>query len=208
VCCIRWPLPVGIALPLVLLVLAPLLGAGLEAALFRKLRDAGAVVQIVATIGLLVALFGLAGVVWGSATSLRADSLFGSHVFSPRPDLHFSAQGVATIFLVVALCVGLLAFLRFSPLGIRMRAVVDRPELAEVMGVNASRLSSFSWALATSFAALAGILIVPFFGSLDTTTLTFLVVAATAGAVVGKLESLPLTLAGAVGVGMAQLLTQ
>src|SRR5207247_1066406 len=110
----RWHLPVGIALPLVLLVLAPLFGALLEAALFRKLRDAGAVVQIVATIRLLV----------------------------------------------------------------------------------------------SSFAALAGILIVPFFGSLDTTTLTFLVVAATAGAVLGKLESLPLTLAGAVGVGIAQLLAQ
>src|SRR5256714_3329990 len=204
----RWHLPVGIALPLVLLVLAPLLGAGLDAALFRKLRNAGAVVQIVATIGLLVALFGLAGVIWGSSSTLRADSLFGNHVFSPRPQLHFSAQGVATILLVIALCIGLLAFLRFTPLGIRMRAVVDRAELAEVMGVNASRVSAFSWALATSFAALAGILIAPFFGSLDTTTLTFLVVAATAGAAVGKLESLPLTLAGAVGVGMAQLLAQ
>src|SRR5437764_9349007 len=143
----RWHLPVGIALPLVLLVLAPLFGALLEAALFRKLRDAGAVVQIVATIGLLVSLFGLAGVFWGSATTLRAESLFGDHVFSPRPALHFSAQGVATILLVIALCLGLLAFLRFSPLGIRMRAVVDRPELAEVMGVNAGRIGAVSWAL-------------------------------------------------------------
>src|SRR5438067_842215 len=204
----HWHLPAGVALVLVVAVLAPAFGALLDVVLFRRLRDAGAAVQIVATIGLLLSLQGLAGVIWGSATTLTPHSLFGSHVFAPRPQLRITAGEIATVAIVVGLCLGLLAFLRFSPFGIRMRAVVDRPDLAEVMGVDSRRVSAFAWALGTGFAALAGILIAPFFGSLDTHTLTFLVVAATAAAVVGKLESLPLTLAGGLGLGLAQLLTQ
>src|SRR5439155_9081870 len=74
----RWHLPTAIALPLVVLVLAPLVGVGLDAILFRKLRDAGAVVQIVATIGLLITFFGIALVVWGESTTLTPHTIFGS----------------------------------------------------------------------------------------------------------------------------------
>ena len=57
----RWHLPDAAALALVVLVVAPLFGAGLDALLFRRVRDAGAAVQMVVTIGLLISLFGLAG---------------------------------------------------------------------------------------------------------------------------------------------------
>jgi branched-subunit amino acid ABC-type transport system permease component len=203
----RWHLPDALALVVVVLVLAPLFGAALDAVLFRRLKDAGAAVQIVATIGLLIALFGLAGVVWGAASTLTPRTLFGHHVLVVH-HVRIPVPEVATIVLVLVLCFGLLAFLRFTPLGVRMRAVVDRPDMARLVGVDADRVSGLSWAMATGFAALAGILIAPFYGSLDARTLTFLVVAATAAAVAGKLESLPFTLAGGLGVGIAQLLTQ
>jgi branched-chain amino acid transport system permease protein len=99
-----------------------------------------------------------------------------------------------------------MAFLRYSPLGVRMRAVVDRPDVAELSGISSDRVSGLSWAIGTSFAALGGILLAPFFGSLDPITLTFFVVAATAAAIAGRLQSFPLTLAGGYGIGMAQLL--
>ena len=203
----RWHLPAVVALLLVVGVLAPAFGWLLHAALFRQLRAAGTVVQIVATIGLLIALFGLAGVVWGSATTLTPHSLFPRHRWTVG-GVHATLPEVATILIVLALCAALLAFLRYSPLGIRMRAVVDRAEVSELMGVNSNRVAGVSWAVATGFAALAGILIAPFYGSLDTVTLTFLVIAATAAAVVGVLQSLPLALAGGIGIGMAQFLVQ
>jgi branched-chain amino acid transport system permease protein len=83
---------------------------------------------------------------------------------------------------------------------------VDRPDLAELVGIDSARVSGYSWAIGTSFAALGGILLAPFFGSLEPITLTFFVVAATAAAIAGRLESFPLTLAGAYGIGMAQIL--
>lgn len=202
-----WRLPRGLALAVVVLVLAPAMGLGLELVLFSKLRRAGSLVQIVATIGLFVSLQGVAGVVWGSGTTLSPRSLFPHRSFTIG-SFRASSEELATVLIVLVLCVALLAFLRFSVLGVRMRAVVDRSELAELMAVDSRRVSGVAWAIASGFAALAGILIAPFFGSLQIGTLSFLVVAASAAAVVGKLESLPLTLAGAMGIGMTQLLVQ
>jgi len=202
-----WRLPRVVGLALVVLVVAPAFGWALELILFSKLRRAGSLVQIVATIGLFVSLQGIAGVVWGAATTLTPRSLFPHHSFTAG-DFRASSEQIATVLIVVALCIGLLMFLRFSVMGVRMRAVVDRTELAEMMAVDSRRVAGIAWAIAAGFAALAGILIAPFFGSLDIRTLSFLVVAASAAAVVGKLESLPLTLAGAMGIGMVQLLVQ
>jgi len=202
-----WRLPAPVALIVVVGVLAPALGWALDAILFRRLRRAGSVVKIVATIGVLVSLQGLAGVMWGGNTELVPRSIFPRHVFA-LGGLRASVEEIATVLLAFALCAGLIAFLRNSSIGVRMRAVVDRPELAELMGVDAGRVSAVAWAIGSGFAALAGILLVPFFGSLDPLTLSLLVITAAAAAVVGRLESLPLTLVGAVGIGIAQFLVQ
>jgi branched-subunit amino acid ABC-type transport system permease component len=198
-------LPTGVALVLVVGLFAPAFGWALNRVLFRRLRDAGEVVKIVVTIGLLVALQGIAGVTWGAATTLSPTSIFSTRVFG-LGDFRASLEEIAAILVTVTLAVGLLAFLRYSPLGLRMRAVVDRPDVAELTGISSDRVSGLSWAIGTSFAALGGVLLAPFFGSLDPITLTFFVVAATAAAIAGRLESFPLTLAGGYGIGMAQLL--
>ena len=202
-----WTLPAAIALILVVGLAAPALGWGLDKVLFRKIRDAGNVVKIVATIGILIAFQGLAPLIWGSSSRLTPHPIFPTHVFeiggfrAPFPS-------VATIMVAVGLAAALLGFLRFSPLGIRMRAVVDRPDVAELMGVDSKKVSGLAWGIGTGFAALAGILLAPFYGSLDPLTLTFLVVIATAAAVVGRLESIPITFAGAMAIGMVQQLVQ
>ncbi len=202
-----WRLPTGVALVLSVGVLAPALGWALNRVLFRRLRDAGEVVKIVVTIGLLVALQGLAGVMWGAGTTLTPTSIFSPRIFEAG-GFRASLEGVASIGVSVALAIGLLAFLRYSPLGVRMRAVVDRPDIAELSGVDTARVSGFSWAIGTSFGALGGILLAPSFGSLEPITLTFFVVAAAAAAVAGRLQSFPLTLAGAYGIGIAQIFVQ
>ncbi len=200
-----WRLPTGAALALVVVVLAPAFGWVLDLFLFRRLRDAGEVVKIVATIGLLVVLQGAAGVMWGAATTLSPTSVFSTQVFVAG-GFRASLEQISSIAISAVLAAGLVAFLRYSPLGVRMRAVVDRPDVAELAGVDSARVSGLSWAIGTSFGALSGILLAPFFGSLDPITMTFFVVTATAAAVAGRLQSFPLTLAGAYGIGIAQLL--
>ncbi|MFN2545732.1 MAG: hypothetical protein ABR600_14340 [Actinomycetota bacterium] len=199
-------LPTPVALVVVVGILAPAAGWLLDAVLFRRLRDTGTVVRIVATIGVLIALQGVAGVVWGAAAELRPNFVFPHTQVYTVGGVLLPQQHLITLLVVVVLGLGLVAFLRYSPLGVRMRAVVDRPDVSELMGVNSGAVSGFAWAIGTAFAALAGILLAPFYGTLDPLTLTLLVIIATAAAVVARLESIPLTLAGGFAIGVAQQL--
>jgi branched-chain amino acid transport system permease protein len=87
-----------------------------------------------------------------------------------------------------------------------MRAVVDDPELASLNGADPDRVSAASWAIGSSLAGVAGILLAPLV-SLDIILLTLLVINGYAAAMVGRLKSLPLTFAGGLALGLAESFT-
>lgn len=106
-----------------------------------------------------------------------------------------------TIVVSAAVAAALYVLLNRTLTGTAMRAAVDNPELLELYGANPGRVTALSWALGSSLAGLAGVLLVAYTG-LDYYSLTFLVVAAFAAAVLGRLTSLPLTYLGAVVLGL------
>ena len=87
--------------------------------------------------------------------------------------------------------------LRYTAIGLRMRAVVESPRLTELAGVNSDRVSMASWMLSSSLAGIAGVLLTPVFaGQVDYLSYQALVIAAIAAAVIGGLGSIPLAYAG------------
>ena len=74
--------------------------------------------------------------------------------------------------------------------------MVDDADLTELMGTSSARVTTFTWMLGCSFAALSGVLLAPFLG-VDAVLLTLLVIQAFGAAAVGRLVSLPLTYVGA-----------
>src|SRR5207237_1687143 len=76
---------------------------------------------------------------------------------------------------------------------------------SRMSGLNCSaadRVSAFAWALSSLFAGVAGVLIAPRFNTLAAGDFFSLMVVAIAAAAVGRLVSLPLALAGGVGLGV------
>ncbi|MGH8975110.1 MAG: ABC transporter permease subunit, partial [Acidimicrobiia bacterium] len=73
-------------------------------------------------------------------------------------------------------------------------------------GLDSSRITTFSWMLGCSFAALAGVLLGPVLG-VDAVLLTLLAIQVFGAAVIGRLTSLPLTYLGAMAIGLAQALS-
>src|SRR4051794_21462418 len=97
-----WGLPVWLAAVLVVVVGAPLFGVGLERVVFRPLQRRGATAaeSLVATIGLLVLLLGIAYVVWG-AEARHPASLFPTRVLHPGSlTLHVDAFLDLTVVVV------------------------------------------------------------------------------------------------------------
>ncbi len=194
-------LPTPIALFLVVLVLAPLMGAVIERTLMRNLHGSSAGTSLVVTIGLLVGLVGLAQSLWPPATR-EVPQFFGFAGFR-LAGIFVSWHQVITLAIAGAVALGLRVLLFNTRTGTAMRAVVDARDLAALNGARTGRIGMLSWAIGSSLAALGGILLAPLL-SLDVITLTLLVVSAYAAAMVGRLKSLPFTFVGAMILGLGQ----
>jgi branched-chain amino acid transport system permease protein len=108
---------------------------------------------------------------------------------------------VIVVVLAVMAAIGLL-FTRTS-LGLRMRAAAFAPETARLVGVNVSRVLTFSWALASAVGAVAGLLILPTAGpGLVPTAMDLVFVSAFTAAVIGGLDSPPGALVGGLALGL------
>jgi branched-chain amino acid transport system permease protein len=196
--------PAWIAIVFVVLIVAPLFGAFVDWSLMRRLVDTPLVVQLVVTIGLMFFLMGLAATIWDE-----------NSLAPPLPEFLADRHGIDIgdvvltwhrfITIVVAILVAV--FIRFllyrSRTGVAMRAVVDNRELAALHGVRPGRISSLAWALGSSMAAIAGILLAPNVG-LRVDVLTLFIVDAFAAAIIGRLRSLPWTFVGGLLIGVTQ----
>jgi ABC-type branched-subunit amino acid transport system ATPase component/ABC-type branched-subunit amino acid transport system permease subunit len=110
------------------------------------------------------------------------------------------------IIMAVSLVAMLLlsAFLKFSRVGLGLRAVVDNPDLVNCSGRNPRALRRLAWIIGCTFAALSGVLlaIAPSFGP-DSGQVGRLIIPAFAAAAVGYFTNLPLVYVGALAIGIA-----
>ncbi|CAB4707185.1 MAG: inner-membrane translocator [Actinobacteria bacterium] len=198
---VRQGMPTLLALFLVLFVVAPAIGWFIQRFIARGLGEGPVSVSLVVTVALLVGCIGAATQIWPpeSRTVLpfmveRSVTVAGTNV---------SAHQIITVLLAVAVAVGLYLLLNRTRIGTAMRASVDNPELLKLFGGKPESVAALSWAIGTSLAALAGILLVSQVG-LDYYALTLLVINAYAAALFGRLKSLPLTFAGGMALGLIE----
>jgi len=195
----RWGISQWIAIPLLLLVIAPLLGLLLEA-VFRTMASRTADVQIVVALGTLAFFTSFVPIVFGP------DQHQLSSVFSPTWSFklggtYVTATQLGTIILAFASGALLWLLLRFTRFGTATRAVVDNRDLTGLIGINAVRVGQGAWIIATIFAAVAGV-ILSISNNLVIYVIPFLVIYSIAAAVFGRLTSLPLAFVGALALGV------
>jgi branched-chain amino acid transport system permease protein len=194
--------PTWLSFLLVVLVVAPLLGAGIERLIVRRLETAALEARLTVTIALLLLGIAIATVVWDPRVSRRVPPFFnGKQVSIGGVVLTWHQLIIVGLSALAAIALRLF-FYRTRP-GIATRAVVDDRELAALTGATPARYAQLGWAMGCALAAIAGILIAPLV-NLDITNLTLLVINGYAAAMVGRLRSLPLTFVGAIALGLTQ----
>jgi branched-chain amino acid transport system permease protein len=196
-----WGISQWLSIPILLLVVAPLLGIIAER-VFRPVSALSAEIQIVISIGILGILQALARILYGSQDR-SLTSIFSTATFSVGKSLHVSYTQLFTLILAGALGGGLYLLLHRTRFGLATQAVVDNRDLSALIGVSSETVSRVAWIISTVFAGLVGILLSSSQG-LDVYTLFLVVTAAFAPAVFGKLVSLPLAFLGAMVLGVAQ----
>lgn len=187
------------ALVLVVAGLGPVLGLLIDRVLLRRLAGAAPASYVVASLGLLVALQGAVLAVYGTETR-NAPTVFPTWTFA-FSGIRVGFDQAALLAITLAATVVLGVFFRRTHFGLCARAVVDDPDLADLARVDSRRIRSVSWMLGCAFAALSGVLVAPSF-NVDAVALVLFALYSFGAAVVGRLTSIPLTLAGGLGIGI------
>lgn len=196
-----WHITSWLALPTLLLVVAPALGL-LTERVFRSVVTLSAEIQIVIALGVLAFLQAVVPILYGpSDRSLH--SIFPTGTFGLGSTLRVSWTQLLTFVIACAAAAGLSLLGRVTRFGLATRAVVDNRDLAELNGVSSETVSRIAWMISAVFAAVAGVLLSSSQG-LDTYTLVLVFIYAFFPAVLGKLVSLPLAFAGAMAIGITQ----
>jgi ABC-type branched-subunit amino acid transport system ATPase component/branched-subunit amino acid ABC-type transport system permease component len=194
------------ALVVSVVVAGPVMGLGMER-ISRRLSQQSVAWKIVATTGLILVVQGLGTIKYGSDTIDVPQFLPKGADFFGVGGVNVSyAQLTVTAVGVVAVA-GLYALFRWSRTGTAMRAVVDDPDLLAMQATSPVRVRRGAWIIGTTFAALSGVLVLPFIG-LNAIALTYIVVQAFGAAALGAFSSIPLTFFGAIGIEIVASISQ
>jgi branched-chain amino acid transport system permease protein len=191
-----------------IVVAGPALGIGLYFFLFKRLRLARPLIKVVATIGISVAIPPAAALIFGNQAILSAPGL------APEPVRVFDFLGVAVTMeqVITYICVALVVVagvvvLRFTDIGLRVRAMVDSPAMTSLSASSPDRISMGVWAVSIGLAGLVGVLSAPVVG-LDPGDITLVMVAAFAAVIAARLRSLLVAMVVGLLMGIAENLVQ
>jgi branched-chain amino acid transport system permease protein len=179
------------------------IGALVERVVVRPTTGRPPLNAVIVTIGLLILIEGLAGIIYGGNFRSFPPGFSIRGFSAGSVALGISPEGLYTT-IAVLLAAGLLALVfRYTAVGLRLRATAFNPDVARLLGVRTGRVLTLGWALAGVFGALAGVLVSPTTFLYPNSTDLIFVLGFTA-AVIGGLESpLGAVIGGLVlGVGL------
>jgi branched-chain amino acid transport system permease protein len=157
---------------------------------------------VIVTIGLLILIEGLAGILFGgqyrsfpTAFSQIGLRIGGTPLGVSRYDVFVAAA-------VLVATLALAAAFRYTSAGLRMRAAAFNATIARLSGIRVARVLTVGWALAGLLGALAGVLVSPSTFLYPNSMDTIFVYGFTA-AVIGGLDSPLGAVAGGLLLGLA-----
>jgi len=161
-------------------------GVAIERVVIRPLERAPVLTVVIITLGLLVALNGLAAAIWSSevkafpsAFSTRAVRIGG---------VSFSIQDIGVIAVSLAAVVLLFAFFRYTKTGLALRAAALNPTASRFVGVRVGWMLALGWGMAAVLGAVSGMMVAPSV-FLDPNMMRAILLYAFAAAVLGGIDS-------------------
>ena len=155
---------------------------------------------VMMTIALSVFLRSVIGLVWGT-DPMRMPGISTTASLQVLGVMLQPAQ-LALIAVYVLSCVGLWAFLRFSMLGIAMRATATDPTVTMLMGLSIQKLYRMGWIISALLAGMSGLLFANIYHvGLD---MGHVGIAAFPAAILGGLDSVLGAAIGGLVIGVAE----
>ncbi|HEY8417195.1 MAG TPA: branched-chain amino acid ABC transporter permease [Limnochordales bacterium] len=181
-----------------------LLGIIIELLAYRPLRRSSRLSVLISAIGMSIFVQNVALWIWGPSTR---------SFLPPFPVTTFSIAGVRTntlelltLAVALAMMVGLHLLVTRTKLGKAMRAVAQDRETAALMGINVNRTIAFTFAIGSSLAAAAGVMVGMLFNAVNPTMGVMPGLKGFVAAVLGGIGHIPGAMVGGLALGMAEVL--
>jgi branched-chain amino acid transport system permease protein len=185
--------------------LTALLGFLIERTVICRVYGRDPVYSLLLTFGLAFIIQDMCRWIWGpNGLPLGVPPVLSQPL---SPDLFFiSWYRIMMVVIVVCAVAGLFAFLRYSRMGLRIRAGTLDLETVSTLGVNVRWLRSFNFGVGSFIAGLAGVLAAGWVG-LNPNMGDDLLMPSFIAIIVGGVGSLTGTLLGGLLIGLAAALT-
>ena len=203
-------LPIWLAFIISVVVLAPLLGLIFDRYLFRKIPNTNTTAKLVTGIALFVGIPALLPVLFGSANQYNSPSILFNPdtVYFRVANTPINGIYLSSVVITAAVLIALVILMRFTNLGLQMRGAVESRRLVQLDGVNSGRVIAIAWAVSSFMAGLAGVLLAPIYGQLQSQDYATLLVAAFAAAAWATLRSMPIAALVGILMGVADTVLQ
>ena len=166
------------------------------------IRDRPEIYTLLVTFGMTFMLIGAIEHLWGTGTTLvqAPGALQGTvQIFgNPFPIYRLVAAGISLL-----LSGGAFAFIQFTPIGLRIRAITDDPGMAQAVGINTQWLLTLVFGAAAGLAAFAGGIGAPIF-AVHPDMGSGILLDAFLAVILGGLGNLPGTAIGAMFVALTK----
>jgi len=157
------PPPVVLALATgAALMVCVFLGVTIERVAYRPLRRAPRLAPLITAIGISILLQYTAALIW-SKQYISMPPLFRHELYT-LGGAQFTDLQAFIFLLACALMAGLLWFIKSSRIGRAMRATEQNAEVAGLMGVDTNRIIAFTFFLGSAIGAVAGVMVVLYYG--------------------------------------------
>jgi branched-chain amino acid transport system permease protein len=147
------------------ILLATLLGVGIERIAYRPLRDAPRFAVVISVLGMSIFLQNMARIAWGAEFQVFEIDFGISPIMIGSVVIPF--KKIFILITTLILMVALSLFVKKTYLGKAMRATAADREAAEMMGISSNAVIVLTFVVGSSLGAVAGILYAINYNSID-----------------------------------------
>ncbi|MEY4231097.1 MAG: hypothetical protein RLZZ362_1946 [Actinomycetota bacterium] len=187
--------------------MAVLIGLMAHFLVFRPLRSAAPLGKVIGSVGTMLYLQGVAQINFGGTgrqpEAVTPDGVYRNFLGLGKAYPQGAVWAVGLTIVIGLILWGVFQFTRF---GLATRAASSNEKGAVLLGYSPQLLAALNWVIASVLATTAAIILGPIGGSLTPVGLSALVVASLGAALVGRLQSIPVTIAAGLALGAVQSL--
>ena len=193
---------------LISMVVCTILGMTIERVAYKPLRGASPLAVLITAIGVSYLLQNIALLIFGSDTKAFTNVVTLPNLSLFDGKLVISSVTIVTIVVSIVIMIGLTLFVNKTKAGRAMTAVSEDKGAAQLMGINVNGTIALTFAIGSSLAAVAGVLLCSAYPSLTPYTGSMPGIKAFVAAVFGGIGSIPGAFIGGILLGVIENLSK